>query len=165
MKEKLKRREFLARSCRAGLAGCAVLMCGNTLAMSNFLLQDDKIPDPKKLNYCGYICPEKCEFLMATLADDEALKKECHESWGIKERYGKDFDPETAFCYGCKTEGKPEGVVVTECTVRSCVIEKELDCCIECKELSTCDKDLWIRYPDFHKSVKGLQQKYLEAKG
>jgi len=163
MKEKLKRREFLARSCRAGLAGCAVMMCGNAVGMSGILNQDDDIPDPKKLNYCGYTCPEKCEFLMATLEDDEAGKKECHEAWAIKERYGKDFDLETAFCYGCKANGKPEGVVVTECTVRSCVIEKGLDCCIECDELTSCDKDLWKRFPDFYKGVIGLQEKYQGA--
>ncbi len=165
MDSKLKRRDFLSKTCRVGLAGCAVLMCGNAFSMSHFLMQDEKIPDPKKLNYCGYTCPEQCEFLVATLKDDEALKRECHEAWAIKERYGKDFDPKTAFCYGCKAEGKPEGVVVTECTVRSCVIEKGLDCCIECNELSTCDKDLWTLFPDFHKGVQGLQQKYLEAKG
>ncbi len=165
MKEKFNRRDFLSRSGRTCVAGCALLMCGNAVAMSSFLGQDDEVPDPKKLNFCGYTCPEKCEFLAATLADDEEMKKKCHETWAIKERYGKDYDPETAFCYGCKTEGKPEGVVVTECTVRSCVKEKSLDCCIECDELSSCDKDLWKRFPDFHKGVIGLQEKYLEAHG
>jgi len=165
MKSKLKRREFLSTGCRAGLAGCAVLMCGNTFAMSHFIGQDDEVPDPKKLNYCGYTCPEKCEYLQATLNDDEELKKKCFETWSIKERYGVEYDPKISFCYGCKTEDKPEGVVVSECTVRSCVIDKGLDCCIECDELTTCDKDLWKRYPDFHKGVIGLRQKYMETNG
>ena len=102
---------------------------------------------------------------MATINDDSEQKKVCFEGWGIEERYGIKYDEEISFCYGCKAEGKPEGVVVSECTVRSCVIEKEMDCCIECKELRTCDKDLWTRFPDFYDGVKKLQLKYFEAEG
>lgn len=165
MEDKIKRREFLARTCRTGMAGCALLICGNAVAMNSFLGQDDEIPDPKKLNYCGYTCPEKCDFLMATLEDDEAKKKECFEGWAIKERYGIDYDPKIAFCYGCKTKDKPEGVVVSACTVRKCVQEKGLDCCIECSELTSCDKELWTRFKDFYEGVRKMQVKYLEAKG
>jgi hypothetical protein len=165
MKEKIRRREFLAKSCRTGMAGCALLLCGNAVAMNSLLGPDDEIPDPKKLNYCGYTCPEKCEFLIATLEDDEEKKKECYEGWAIKERYGLDYDPKTSFCYGCKTKDKPEGVVVSECTVRKCVKEKGLDCCIECKELTSCDKDLWVRFEEFYEGVKKMQKKYQEAQG
>lgn len=164
MDSKLRRREFLKRSGQAGIAGCALLLCGNAAASVSLLMGDD-IPDPAKLNYCGYTCPEKCDYLMATLNDDEALKKECFANWAIEERYGIKYDPEISFCYGCKAEGKPEGVVVTACTVRACTIEKELDCCIECDELRSCDKDLWKRFPEFYDGVKKLQLKYFESKG
>lgn len=165
MDSKLKRRDFLIRGGQAGLAGCALLMCGNAFASGNTFFNAEEDPDPSKLNYCGYTCPEKCEYLMATLNDDEAMKKECFEQWGITERYGVEYDSKISFCYGCKADGKPEGVVVTQCTVRSCVIEKEMDCCIECKELRTCDKDLWTRFPEFYEGVKKLQLKYFEAQG
>lgn len=164
MDSKLKRRDFLKRSGHVGLAGCALLICGKAFS-STHPFMGDEVPDPEKLNYCGYTCPEKCEYLMATINDDKELKKECFEAWAIEERYGVKYDPEISFCYGCKTEGKPEGVVVTECTVRSCVIEKELDCCIECKELRTCDKDLWKRFPEFYIGVKKMQLSYFEAQG
>ena len=165
MKSSLKRRDFLRRSGQAGLAGCALLFCGNAYAAEILLMHDGEIPDPKKLNYCGYTCPEKCEYKLATVNDDAALKKECFESWAIKERYGVEYDEQISFCWGCKAEDKPEGVVVTQCTVRSCVIEKGLDCCIECKELSSCDKDLWTRFPQFYEGVQKLQQTYFDAKG
>ena len=164
MDSKLKRRDFLKRSGQAGLAGCALLICGKAFSGAP-LIMDDKVPDPEKLNYCGYTCPEKCDYLMATLNDDKELKKECFEAWAIEERYGVKYDQEISFCYGCKAKDKPEGVVVTQCTVRSCVIEKELDCCIECKELRTCDKDLWNRFPEFYEGVKKMQLSYFEAQG
>ena len=164
MDQKLRRRDFLKRSSQAGLAGCALLICGKAFS-SSIPIMGDEVPDPRKLNYCGYTCPEKCDYLTATLNDDAKLKKECFKSWGIEERYGIKYDEKISFCYGCKTEDKPEGVVVSECTVRKCVQEKEIDCCIECKELRSCDKDLWKRFPDFYEGVKKMQLKYWEAEG
>jgi hypothetical protein len=120
----------------------------------------DEPIDPKKRNYCGYKCPEDCTFLKATLEDDIELKKEAWGEWKIDERYGVEFDEEQAFCYGCKKLDKPEGVVLSRCTVRQCAREKEFDCCIECDELKTCDKDLWKRFAKFHEQVIQLQEKY-----
>ena len=91
------------------------------------------------------------------------LKKEAYISWQIKERFGIEFEPEKIFCYGCKAKGKPEGIVLTNCTVRSCVISKKLDCCIECNNLSECVEELWIRYPEFKTYVIELQEKYLKG--
>ena len=83
--------------------------------------------------------------------------------WKIKERYGLDFEEEKVFCYGCKNEEKPLGIAVKNCPVRSCTIEKGFDCCIECKELQTCELELWKMYPDFHNKVIEMQKKYNEA--
>ncbi len=70
------------------------------------------------------------------------------------------FDPEQAICYGCRAEDKPQGIVLKRCDVRACVREKELDCCIECPELSACDKDLWRRFPKFKEQVIEMQERY-----
>lgn len=154
----LNRRKFLQST---AITGCAVLMAAkfNPLSAFNHLAEEDKI-DPKLLNYCGYTCPSDCKFMEATKANDPALKKEAYDIWHIKERYGFDFDPETAICYGCKATDKPEGVVVKGCTVRSCAKEKEIDACIQCDELKSCDQDLWKRFPDFHKAIIEMQEKY-----
>jgi len=163
MKTKLHRREFLTKCSIAGLTGCGLLMSSKLSAFDHFAeyAKGEKI-DPKKLMYCGYTCPEDCQFLKASLENDVEMKKEAYTLWKIKERFDIEFDPEKIFCFGCKTEGKPEGVVLVNCTVRSCVIEKELDCCIECLELVDCDKDLWSRFPDFKKHVIALQKQYFE---
>jgi len=120
----------------------------------------DEPIDPKKRNYCGYICPEDCKFLEGTLENDIVLKQEAWKLWKIEERFGVEFDEEQAICYGCKELDKPEGIVLKRCTVRACAQEKKIDCCIECDELKTCDKDLWKRFPTFHEQVVAMQEKY-----
>jgi hypothetical protein len=122
-------------------------------------ISKDKI-DPAKLNYCGYQCPENCPFLKGSLENDIKLKKEAYDQWKIKARFNVDFDPKKIFCYGCKKSEKPEGIVLVNCTVRRCAMEKELDCCIECNELISCEKDLWSRFPDFKKQVIKMQEEY-----
>lgn len=153
-------RRFFIRS--GTIAGCSLLIAGK---LSAFSFPPEEIPDPKKLNYCGYTCPKDCHFLEATLKNSEELKRKAYEEWHIKERYNVDFDPETTFCYGCKNKEKPAGVAMQNCTVRSCAIEKKYDSCIQCDELTACKKDLWSRFPDFYKSVIKMQGVYLENKG
>lgn len=158
MKTQLNRRLFIKNS---STASCALLL---STTLSAFSYPEDEIPDPQKLNYCGYTCPENCQFLEASIKNDNELKKKAFETWHIKERYNVDFDPKTSFCFGCKNEDKPVGVVMKNCSVRSCAIAKNHDACIQCKHLKTCDKDLWTRFPDFHKGVLKMQVTYFEAK-
>ncbi|UCG26714.1 MAG: DUF3795 domain-containing protein [Bacteroidales bacterium] len=165
MKSKINRREFLTKCSMVGFTGCGLMVCSGISALEPFaeFAYGEEI-DPKKLNYCGYKCPEECQFLKGSLEDNIELKKEAYELWKIKERFDIEFDPDKIFCFGCKTTDKPEGVVLVNCTVRSCAISKEYDCCIECLELVDCDKDLWSRFPEFKKQVIELQKKYLEEK-
>ncbi len=74
------------------------------------------------------------------------------------------FNPEEIFCWGCKASDMPEGPVIKNCTVRSCVKSKKLECCIQCGELDACTKDLWDRFPELKKSVIEMQKQYT-AKG
>jgi hypothetical protein len=164
MKTNPSRREFLSKSSKAGLLCGALVCCSRLLTFGN-VFRDDTIPDPKKLNYCGYICPTDCQMKKATLDNNVDIKKQAYKNWLIEEKYGIAFDPDKIFCYGCKTEGKPLGLVVEKCTIRNCAIAKGYDCCIECNGLSTCDKEIWKTFPDFHKAVIDMQKKYREAKG
>ena len=158
MKAKTTRRLFIKKSTALS---CTLLVSGKLLAFS---FPEDQIPNPKEINYCGYKCPENCQFLEASVKNDTELKKKAYDTWKIKERYGVDFDEKTTFCFGCKNEEKPAGVVMTNCTVRSCAIEKKLDSCIQCNKLETCNKDLWSRFPDFHKTVIKMRKVYCENK-
>jgi hypothetical protein len=136
----------------------------NPLFASSLRPDEKELPDPKKLNYCGYQCPADCKLLKATQENNIELKKEAYEIWKIKERHGVDFEPEKIFCWGCKTPDKPEGIVVSGCPVRKCAIEKGYDCCVECNKLEACDFELWKNFPDFHAHVVSEQKRYLTAK-
>ena len=163
MDTNLNRRNFFKKTTQVGMAYCGLMAASRLEAFGNLFI-DEEIPDPKLLNYCGYTCPEGCEFKKASLENDPALKKEAFDAWNINERYGIEFETDKVFCFGCKDTGKPDGVVTANCTVRSCVMEKELECCIECDELVSCDKDLWSRFPELKEKVIEMQQSYLEAK-
>jgi hypothetical protein len=152
----IDRRTFLSTGAKAGFTVCGLCVCSN---FDSFVFAGEKI-DPKKINYCGYTCPEDCKFLQGTLNDNLELKKEAWKLWKIEERFGVEFDPEQAICYGCKSLDKPEGIVLARCTVRTCAQEKKLDSCIECDELTACDKDLWRRFPKFKEQVIEMQKKY-----
>jgi hypothetical protein len=164
MTKQIKRREFLIKGSCAGIACCALLMNAKTLALGSWPKPADEEPvDPKVLNYCGYACPADCKFLVASQKNDPELKKEAYTIWKIKEKYNIDFDPETIFCFGCKNTEKPEGVVLKNCTVRTCARSKGLDCCIECGELKECTKELWSQFPDFRLAVIEMQKKYRDG--
>lgn len=159
----IDRRKFIRKG--AGVAGCLLLLRPELFAQSNILfIDDDKIPNPPELNYCGYKCPDACEFMVASVKNDPKLKKEAYEAWKIKEKYGIEFDSDKIFCFGCKNKEKPEGVVIKGCTVRACAIEKGMDACIQCKELAKCDKDLWTSLPKFKEHVLKMQGIYFESK-
>jgi hypothetical protein len=164
MKTELKRREFLMKSCQAGITCCALLYGPKLNTLGNLHQgTGSDTPDPKKLNYCGYTCPADCKMKKATFGNDIALKKEAYKLWRIEEKYGIAFDPERIFCYECKTPDKPLGLVVEKCSVRTCAREKGYDCCIQCDHLSVCDKEIWKAFPDFHKEVIEMQKKFIGA--
>jgi hypothetical protein len=155
------RRQFISNTSKFAITCCALATC-RKFAGANWLL-DEEIPDPKKLEYCGYTCPADCKMLKGTLENNNELKKEAFNEWKLEERFGITFDPEKVICYTCKAEDKPMGVVLGKCTIRECAIGRGNDCCIECDDLTTCEKDLWQRFPDFHKHVIDMQKKYQAA--
>jgi Protein of unknown function (DUF3795) len=167
MKNKLTRRNFLRSTTVAGFASCGLLFGGQMKALANMgnLLEEDEIIDPTKLNYCGYVCPPDCKFKKASVENDTTLLREAYNIWDLKKRYNIDFNPETVYCFGCKTSTEPVGDYLTSCTVRICSKEKEYDSCIQCNELANCDKALWKKFPKFHEQVIEMQTKYKEQKG
>ncbi|HEX3007830.1 MAG TPA: DUF3795 domain-containing protein [Bacteroidales bacterium] len=152
----MKRREFISCGYKGGIA-CGILLAGN---LNAFALSKDEKPDVKKLNYCGYQCPADCKVKKATVENNLELKKEVYKEWRIKEKYNFEFDAESMFCWGCKTEGKPLGVITNNCSVRACAIDKGYDSCIQCKDLTTCEKEIWKTFPKFKESMLELQKKF-----
>jgi hypothetical protein len=159
MKSELKRRDFLATCFMAGI-GCCALMTGTSVFAQDNKKQNTK-PDPKKMNYCGYVCSNECTLYKATIENNAELKKKAYDDSKMKEKFNIDFDPDKIFCWGCKINDKPLSINVKACTVRKCAIEKTYDSCIQCNGLKACDKELWKNFPKFKDYVVGLQEKYL----
>jgi hypothetical protein len=147
----IKRREFL----KSGV-GCCILVTG----AGPFVFANDEKPDPKLLNYCGYKCPDDCKMYLAGKSDDEALKIEAYTLWRFEEKYGVRYSPEIVFCEQCKGTENPKSLLLTKCSVRNCAIEKGYDCCIECDDLKTCDKEIWFTFPQFKVEVLKMQVAY-----
>jgi len=163
MKKKSSRRDFLQKGACLLIAGGAAGFYSRLNAAG--LFRDESLPNPKKLEYCGYSCPSDCQLYVASVENNDEKKREAYKLWGIREKYGMEFDGEKIFCYKCKTDGRPVGIVVEKCTVRQCCMAKGYDCCIQCKELTSCDKPLWKDYPGLYKEVIEMQKKYMEARG
>lgn len=155
----MNRRDFISKTTKTCI-GCCALMSSPSLLAHAF--QNNEKIDPQKLNYCSYQCPEKCPWLCGSNNNDIELKKKGYADWKIKERMGLEFNAESMYCFGCKNEDKPEGFLLKKCTVRTCAKEKGYEACIECEELSDCDKELWDRFPSFKEAVIELQKKYQE---
>ena len=161
------RREFLKQSSKLGLLCGFACMCPHTSLKLNAEegMMGKSVPDPKKLNYCGYTCPDECPMKLAGESGDIEKKRAAYEKWMIKERYGLKFDPDKVLCNGCKTEKEELGMAVGNCPVRKCAIEKKLDGCIECNELIACDQKLWTEFPQFHDYVMEMQKTYRASLG
>ena len=154
----IDRRTFIS----TGAAVCGLCVC------SQFPLSaaaGEETIDPKKLNFCGYTCPKDCKFLQGTLQNNIELKEEAWKLWKIEERFGLEFDADLAICHGCKTLNAPEGIVLERCDVRACARDKSLQCCIECDELTACDRALWRRFPAFKEQVVRMRERYLAQSG
>ena len=162
MKTSEKRRSFLIQSGRACLACMGLLAVrGLQSGVAETSVPSEDI-DLKKLAYCSFDCPGNCELMKATLENDAELKKKVFEEKNISGKYKIAFKAEDFFCYGCKTRNKPEGLVLKKCTVRQCARNKGLDSCVQCSHLLSCEKELWMEFPEFKQSVIGKRRAYLD---
>ena len=159
------RRAFLKNCGQLGVAcaACGLTSFASAAEPAPTPAAPAKLPELHTLAYCGLTCDNRCQLFKATAANDVAAKKKVFDEWGLKAKYGREFDPEKVFCYGCKSPGKPRNESKTKCTVRACAIEREFDSCLQCKGLAACDKELWKGWPDFHKNMIKAQEAYVAA--
>ena len=162
--QKIDRRVFVATSAKAGFAVCGLCMGSALTSFAGGGLDSGDGISLEGRCFCGYKCPDDCAFKQGTLTDNVELKQKAWKTWKIEERYGQEFDEDQAICYGCNTMDKPEGVVLANCTVRQCAIARGEECCIDCDDLLTCDKDLWTRFPEFKNQVIDAQKTYRAQK-
>jgi Protein of unknown function (DUF3795) len=89
----------------------------------------------KLISCCGLNCAT-CEARIATVTNDDELRKATAEKW--KTIYNvPDISPAMINCTGCREEGVKIGHWST-CQIRICATKKGFATCGECKEMDTC---------------------------
>ena len=83
---------------------------------------------------CGINC-EKCDFRIATINDDNALREMTAKKCFLE--YNTECTPEMVNCTGCVEEGV-KAFYCNDCGIRKCVIEKKIDNCKSC-DIFPCD--------------------------
>lgn len=153
------RREFLKCCSLAVGAGCLGKI---DLSGAEKKFQDKKL-DLDELTYCAWKCsPETCVMLKATQDDNEELRKKAFEISGFKEKFGVEYDKKLVFCHTCKEENKPQNMMMKACEVKNCAVERGVRSCVECKDLSGCKKETWVKYPQQKAYALKLQKQWIE---
>lgn len=89
------------------------------------------------ISCCGLNCLT-CEARIATVKNDDSLRKITAEKWKAMFN-APDMTPEMINCTGCREEGAKFNHCFS-CEIRNCVRSKGYDTCADCDDLETCPK-------------------------
>ena len=87
--------------------------------------------------YCGLDC-EKCEARLATINNDNGLRKKVATEWSRLNNIT--ITPEMINCEGCRIDGKKTVFCDKLCQIRQCAMNKKYETCGDCNEMKTCKK-------------------------
>ena len=87
--------------------------------------------------YCGLDC-ERCEARLATVNNDEALRRKVAALWS--ELNGVEITPEMIRCVGCRIEGVKTPYCESLCPIRQCASAGGRESCGGCGEMERCEK-------------------------
>lgn len=86
---------------------------------------------------CGLDC-EKCEARIATVNNDNELRKKVAAEW--TELNQVEITPEMINCSGCRVDGVKTTFCDSLCQIRQCGLAKRFETCGSCGELMSCEK-------------------------
>ena len=87
---------------------------------------------------CGLDC-EACEARIATLNNDDELRKEVSRKW-CEMNQTDQITPETINCMGCRSDGVRFAYCEYMCEIRKCAVAKGYETCGDCHDKSCCEK-------------------------
>ena len=87
--------------------------------------------------YCGLNC-ETCEARIATINNDDLLRKNVAESWS--KLNAVEITPEMINCTGCRMNGPKTPFCESLCPIRQCALKKGIQTSGECPDVKTCEK-------------------------
>ena len=90
----------------------------------------------KLIACCGLNCAS-CDAYIATINNDDELRKATAEKWRTQYNV-PDLSPDMINCTGCREEGA-KLAHVSVCEIRKCADGKGFTTCGECTELESCN--------------------------
>lgn len=107
---------------------------------------------------CGLEC-EKCDARIATIRNDDALRKKTAAIWS--ELNGVMIRPDAINCLGCRMEGVKTPFCDSLCAIRRCVRLKGLETCGDCKGMESCETLFSVakNNPSCLENLKALREK------
>jgi len=104
---------------------------------------------------CGINCAS-CDARIATVSNDNELRKATAEKWSVAFN-APGLSYEIINCTGCREEG-PKFSHCSECEIRNCVKAKGFNTCGDCAEIDTCTivGAIFNIVPDAKSNVLGL---------
>lgn len=91
----------------------------------------------KKIAYCGLDC-EKCEAYIATIHNDNDLRKRVADKWSKLNNVT--ITPEMINCLGCRLGGVKTPYCESLCPIRQCALKKAYETCGDCESCLKCEK-------------------------
>ena len=85
----------------------------------------------KILGCCGLTCT-KCPAYIAKRTNDDELRKKTASEWSQPDY---EVPPEDVNCDGCRSSGEIFKHWPTNCPVRNCVYERNLENCANCEDI------------------------------
>lgn len=89
----------------------------------------------KEIAYCGLNC-EKCDAFIATVNNDDALRKRTARLWS--EMNHAPITAEMINCIGCRADGVKTPYCESMCEIRKCAVKKDVNTCGDCSEFEKC---------------------------
>jgi hypothetical protein len=89
----------------------------------------------KLISCCGLNCAI-CDARIATIKNDDDLRKATAEKWSVAHN-ATDLLPEMINCTGCREEGVKFSYC-SMCEIRKCVETKGFNTCGDCTDMETC---------------------------
>lgn len=87
--------------------------------------------------FCGLDC-EKCDARIATMNNDDSLRRKTAELWSRLN--GAEITADMINCEGCRVGVLKTPFCGSLCQIRQCALKREVETCGSCPEMNSCVK-------------------------